>query len=252
MRSEYTRKKPIIFAHRGASGIEIENSIAAFQKAIDCGADGLETDAWIMKDGEVILHHDEYIVDSKNNTIKIPKSSLSEIKKLSLSNGEKILTITEFLERFAHKKTKSNNKIQISIDLQNLKAGEKIVQILQDFDAIDQTILSATSYTALNRVRKKNQEIRLILTHREDLISPIMFQNENKWRKIKPYAFNVQAEIFTKEIMKNLKDNSFKIFIWDLHSKELLEEYLKYYPDAIYTDFPSLANEVWRKFQNLN
>jgi glycerophosphoryl diester phosphodiesterase len=250
MRSEITNIKPIIFAHRGASGIAVENSITAFQKAIDCGADGLETDAWIMKDGAIVLHHDEIIIDCKNNTIKIPKSSLSEIKKLSLSNGDRILTLTEFLERFAHKKTKSNKKIQFSIDLQNLNAGEKIVQLLQEYDVIDQTILCATSYTALNRVRKENKEIRLNLTHRKDLISPIMFQNGNKWRKINLYAFNIQAEIFTNEIMKNLRNNSFKVFIWDLHSEELLKEYLKFNPDAIYTNFPSIANEIWREIQN--
>ncbi|MHA1511028.1 MAG: glycerophosphodiester phosphodiesterase, partial [Promethearchaeota archaeon] len=246
MRSEIINSKPLIFAHRGASGIAVENSTTAFQKAINCGADGLETDAWIMNDGKIVLHHDEYIVDSNNKTIKIPKSSLSEIKKLSLSNGDRILTITEFLERFANKKTKSNKKIQFSIDLQNLNAGEKIVQILQEFDVIDQTILCATSYTALNRVRKLNKEIRLNLTHREDLIFPIMFQNEDKWSKINPYAFNIQAEILTDEIMKNLRDNSFKVFIWDLHTKELLKKYLKFNPEAIYTNFPSIANEIWR------
>jgi glycerophosphoryl diester phosphodiesterase len=158
--------------------------------------------------------------------------------------------LTEFLERFAHKKTKSNKKIQFSIDLQNLNAGEKIVQLLQEYDVIDQTILCATSYTALNRVRKENKEIRLNLTHRKDLISPIMFQNGNKWRKINLYAFNIQAEIFTNEIMKNLRNNSFKVFIWDLHSEELLKEYLKFNPDAIYTNFPSIANEIWREIQN--
>ena len=240
-------RKPIIFAHRGASGIEVENSISAFQKAIECGADGLETDAWIMKDGEVVLHHDEYIYRSNNSTIKIPKSSLSEIKKHFLSNGDQILTITEFLEQFANKKNKSNKKIQFSIDLQDLNVGEKLVQKLEEFDVINQTILCATSFTALNRVRKKNQDIRLNLTHREDLISPIMFQNGNKWNKINPYGFNIQAEIFTNEMMKNLRNNSLKIFIWDLHSKELLKEYLKFNPEAIYTDFPSVANEVWKK-----
>ena len=77
-----------------------------------------------------------------------------------------------------------------------------------------------------------------------------MFQNGNKWRKINPYGFNIQAEIFTDEMMKNLKKNSLKTYIWDLHSEELLKEYIKYYPEAVYTNFPSLANEVWRNFQN--
>ena len=239
-----SESRPIIFAHRGASGIEVENSLTAFEKAIECGADGLETDVWIMKDGEIVLHHDEYIVDENNNRIKIPKSSLSDIKKISLSNGDKILTISEFLERFANKKTKSKKRIQFSIDLQDLNVGEKLIQKLQEYDVIDQTILCATSYTALNRVRKQNKEIKLNLSHGEDLISPVMFQNNKKWNKINPYGFNIQAEMFSAQIKEYIHNNGLKLFIWDLHSEELLREYLKFNPDGIYTNFPSIARKI--------
>src|SRR5205085_484498 len=52
---------PITFAHRGARIDEPENTIAAFRRALEAGATGLETDAWLSADGEVVLAHDDVI-----------------------------------------------------------------------------------------------------------------------------------------------------------------------------------------------
>ena len=49
------------FAHRGFSGKYPENTILAFQKAIEVGADGIELDVQLTKDGEVVIIHDETI-----------------------------------------------------------------------------------------------------------------------------------------------------------------------------------------------
>ncbi len=51
--------KPLIIAHRGASALAPENTLAAFQKAIEDGADGIEFDVRIAKDGVPIIFHDE-------------------------------------------------------------------------------------------------------------------------------------------------------------------------------------------------
>ena len=49
------------FAHRGFSGKYPENTMLAFQKAIEVGADGIELDVQLTKDGEVVIIHDETI-----------------------------------------------------------------------------------------------------------------------------------------------------------------------------------------------
>ncbi len=49
---------PITFAHRGARALEPENTLAAFRRALELGAGGLETDAWLSSDGQVVLVHD--------------------------------------------------------------------------------------------------------------------------------------------------------------------------------------------------
>ncbi|MCP4764424.1 MAG: glycerophosphodiester phosphodiesterase, partial [archaeon] len=53
--------KTLIFGHRGACGYEYENTISSFEKAIAFGADGLETDCWLIEDGEVVIHHDKAV-----------------------------------------------------------------------------------------------------------------------------------------------------------------------------------------------
>src|SRR4051794_19046481 len=55
------RMAPITFAHRGARIDEPENTIPAFRRALEQGASGLETDAWLASDGEVVLAHDALV-----------------------------------------------------------------------------------------------------------------------------------------------------------------------------------------------
>ena len=52
------RKPPIGFAHRGARAQERENTLTAFTRALEMGATGLESDAWITADGQAVLDHD--------------------------------------------------------------------------------------------------------------------------------------------------------------------------------------------------
>lgn len=49
---------PIGFAHRGARAHEQENTLAAFSRALEMGATGLESDAWVTADGQAVLDHD--------------------------------------------------------------------------------------------------------------------------------------------------------------------------------------------------
>lgn len=53
-----TRRPPIGFAHRGARSERRENTLAAFSRALELGATGLESDAWLTADGVVVLDHD--------------------------------------------------------------------------------------------------------------------------------------------------------------------------------------------------
>src|SRR5439155_1371396 len=59
MRHDFFRSPdPLVFAHRGGSALAPENTLAAFDNALDLGADGIELDVRLSKDGAVVVHHD--------------------------------------------------------------------------------------------------------------------------------------------------------------------------------------------------
>ena len=92
-----------VFAHRGASAYAPENTLAAFRLAEEQGADGIELDVQLTKDGQVVVIHDENIDRTGTGTGAVRDYTLEELRKLSFHNhmeayeGEKIPTLEEVL-----------------------------------------------------------------------------------------------------------------------------------------------------------
>jgi glycerophosphoryl diester phosphodiesterase len=75
--------RPLVIAHRGASAVELENSLAAFRAAGSLGADGVELDVHTTVDGALIVHHDAAITGKS-----IPSTTLRSIRAQRLANGD--------------------------------------------------------------------------------------------------------------------------------------------------------------------
>jgi len=75
--------RPLVVAHRGASAVECENSLAAFRLAVQLGADGIELDIHATADGALVVHHDEMIAG-----VHIPTSRTQAVRAQRLPNGE--------------------------------------------------------------------------------------------------------------------------------------------------------------------
>ncbi len=84
---------PLVIAHRGASAIELENSLAAFRAAAGQGADGVELDVHATLDGELVVHHDPSIMGRP-----IAQARMRDLGPLRLMNGEPLPTLAQALE----------------------------------------------------------------------------------------------------------------------------------------------------------
>lgn len=96
----WTQSKTNIFvaAHRGWKDKYPENTIAAFQAALELGVDQIETDVRITKDGQLVLFHDATLERTTNGTGKVCDYTLEELKELDAGDGEKIPTLRELME----------------------------------------------------------------------------------------------------------------------------------------------------------
>ncbi len=86
--------RPQILAHRGASGHQLENSRAAFRRAVQLEADGVELDVHATRDGALVVHHDPEVPGWG----PIARLTLEQLAPARLPNGEPLPLLTDVLE----------------------------------------------------------------------------------------------------------------------------------------------------------
>src|SRR5579864_8391414 len=82
-----------IIGHRGAAGLKLENSLEAFEAAQQYGVDAVEFDVRVTKDHGLVLCHDTNTERVANSKLSIGHSSLKQLQKVELKNGEPLPTI---------------------------------------------------------------------------------------------------------------------------------------------------------------
>lgn len=121
--------KTKIIAHRGDTRHNPENTLSAFQAALDNGVDAVELDVHMTSDGELIVHHDYYLGSPDNGEGKICEKELDYIQSLRNSGTEKIPTLEEVFALIG-------DKLQYEIELKGF--GEeflvKIIALVKKYD----------------------------------------------------------------------------------------------------------------------
>ena len=92
----------IIFGHRGAPGYPRfgENTISSFNKALSCGATGLEFDVRRSRDGQIVIIHDETIDRTTNGSGRVADLTYEELKRFDAGAGDSIPLLSHVLDEF--------------------------------------------------------------------------------------------------------------------------------------------------------
>jgi len=127
--------RPDVIAHRGASALAPENTLAAFQRAFDDGADGIEGDFYLTRDNHIVCIHDRSTQRTAGKDLDVTVSTLSELQKLDVGSwkgeqwrGEHILSLPEILQLLPPGKL-----LYIEIK-DNQRIIEPLKQIITDVD----------------------------------------------------------------------------------------------------------------------
>lgn len=136
----------LIFGHRGSSEIYPENTMLAFNKAIEEGADGIEADIWKSSDGEYVIIHDSTVNRTTNHTGNVSNYTLSQLinmdagswKGSEFANREdtKIPSLDLFLETFKHQDIKLILQIKLG-----LVDSKNIIDIVKNKGILHQCII---------------------------------------------------------------------------------------------------------------
>lgn len=151
------RSKPYVMAHRGNRVLCPENTLAAFQKAFDEGADILETDLHLSADGEFMCIHDKTVDRTTDGSGAVSEKTLAELKKLSAFNGfedyrdQRIPTLKETAGMLPA-------DVGIALELKTdrfleLEVCRKLVNELVEYGIFNRTIILSFSLSRMETVK---------------------------------------------------------------------------------------------------
>ena len=163
-------QKVEITAHRGDSIKALENTIPAFEKAIESGADWIELDVKETSDNVPVVFHDSSLKRLMGQDGTIREMTLEEIKKLHPAasmgpgyNNVKIPTLEETLDT-----CKGRIKLNIEIKEDGTESSdftERVIQLIRDKGMTDQCMITSFCYSVLEKVKALTSEIEEKLWH---------------------------------------------------------------------------------------
>jgi glycerophosphoryl diester phosphodiesterase len=227
-------------AHRGASHNAPENTLAAFYKGLEMGANGLETDLRMSKDGVIVLHHDELLNRTTNGTGRLSDYTWTELQQLDAGSwfsdqylGERLVSMDAFLYAFG------NKPIHLALELKESGLEEELIYGLKRHDLIEKVTITSFDFENLQAVRQAHGSIRLghLVRH----------WDENHLALLKEYGviqLCPQADTVTLEGVRLLKQQGFEVRAWKVADDALMKHCLECGVDGMTVNFPNQLNEA--------
>lgn len=235
------------YAHRGASFYAPENTSMAFYEGIRLGANGIETDIQMSKDGELVLFHDDTLqrvcgVDGKVQDYTRAELSKQLVHFPDASNSEladRISFLDEFLEHFGFR----NLYFALEIKENNADIDEKFLDLVDSHDIWDKVVVTSFHQEVLERLRSKREDITLgylVRSYDENVES---FINDNSIDQICLNISNLDAHT-----VNLLQDKGMSVRAWGVKDTTLMQKALDLGVNAGMTiDFPDLLVEAMEK-----
>lgn len=126
--------KHLIIAHRGASGLELENSLPAFKKALELGVPMIEFDVRLTADGQLIVSHDPDLGRVSGDNRLIRRNTYKDLQDICLKNGSRALSLADALAIVS--------KTPVMIELKDAGSAETLLRVLAKFPDAQASITS--------------------------------------------------------------------------------------------------------------
>lgn len=239
------RTKPLVWAHRGASGYAPENTLAAFQKAVDLDADGVELDIQLTKDDQIVVIHDEMIDRTSDGKGWVKDYTLEELRAFNYNRTKPeykhadIPTMREVFELLKPTGLFINIEIKTGVVFYE-KIEEKILALTKEMGMEDRVCYSSFNHYTVTRIHELKPDAEVGFLYADGPIDMPSYGVKHGVNALHPALYNLQYDGFVKEC----KEKGLKLNVWTVNERPYMEMCCQYGVDAIITNYPDIAKEV--------
>ncbi len=227
-------------SHRGFAHNHTENSLEAFQEALEQKADMIECDIRLTKDRVAVAFHDKKLDRLTNSKGKLKKTKYKDLKKINLINGEKIPTLDEVCSSIGHKTT-------LVIDVKCVSAAGIVLKTLKKHKLENKVHITTNYKTLLADLKLRHKSIKCWLSF--DLYNYFrhffihnLFVAQAKLLNLE--GVSVYHKFVSEKMVERAHKNKLKIYVFTVNDLDKMEYFKKLKVDGIITDRLDLLHKL--------
>jgi len=230
--------RPLVIAHRGSSGERPENTLSAFEHAIEQSADMIETDLHLSRDGVVVIHHDPEL-ERLGESGEIRDHTASELSAMNAAPGvaiaEKMPTLLDILDGLGER-IQFNLELKVGLnDVAYEGLEELVVSAVEARGLMPRMLFSSFYDPVLARIRERSASARIAL-----LVSPrapvAIFERA---ARVSAEAINPDIRLVTVELVEQAHSEGLRVYPYTANDSGEMARLLDCGVDGIITNHPA-------------
>ena len=229
-----------VTAHRGASALYPENTMAAFRGALELGADWVELDVQQTRDGQIVVMHDPNTRRTTGVSGNVWNMTYEQISKLDAGRlfgpefaGEPIPLLSEVAE------LARNTGIRLNIELKptghETDFEQGVIDIVQEYGIADRCVITSQVYGVLERVKACDESITTVY------VTSLAYGHIDHLAAAD--HFSVQSASVTSRLVSRVHSLGRQIYAWTVNSRGSIDRMIDRNVDNIITDNIELARQ---------
>ena len=232
----------INYAHRGSSEYAPENTFSAFYLGLEMGADGIETDVRMTRDGKLVLFHDGVLDRVTDRSGAFHDVSYEQLKAMKITGKNPdavpdcIVTLEDFLKYFAFR------GLRLAIELKDENIEKEVLALIREYQAEDAVEITSFCFENLRRMRELSPAVTLGY-----LVEAVDDRVVGDVRSIGGQQLCPKADGLTPELVAGLKEQGFSVRAWGVSDEKVMEKAIACGVDGMTVNFPDKLTEYLRK-----
>lgn len=234
---------PLRIAHRGASGrgLEPENTLAAFEKAIEIGVDMLEVDVRTTGDGHIVVLHDPSLDRTTDSQGLVRDMTIEQVRQADAGNGERVPFLSEVLDLARH-------RAQVLVEIKSDFVAERVLQVIFDVGAEDHVVVQSFNPQTVQRTKLLAPQLPASLLVGQLPTTPSRVRARrlvSQVLEVGANALSVWHATLTPPLIEEMRKRAIAVWAWTVDEDIIMRDLAMMGVQGIITNCPDRLNGVF-------
>lgn len=246
-------KQTLVWAHRGASSYAPENTLEAFRKAVEMGADGVELDVQLTKDGELVVIHDETVDRTSDGSGWVKDFTYARISRFNFNRTHPegyeramIPTLEEVYELLKPTGLTINVELKTGVVFYP-EIEARVLDLTARMGLEERVWYSSFNHYTVQRIKELNPQAKTGMLYCDGIVNPVSYGALVVGADaMHPALYNLQYPNYMEDCKKHGK----RVHVWTVNEEQYMRMVCEMQVDAMITNYPDTGRRIAAEYED--